>query len=41
MNYNQDNQIIIEKLQKRLKKNLPGEKSQLKMAPRIQPIPIH
>jgi len=39
MNYNQDNQIIIEKLQKRLKKNLPGEKSQLKMAPLINDIP--
>jgi len=39
MNYNQDNQIIIENLQKRLKKNLPGQKSQLKMAPLIHKIP--
>ena len=39
MNYNQDNQIIIENLQKRFKKNLPGQKSQLKMAPLINNIP--
>ena len=40
MNYNQDNQKIIENLKERLKNNLPGLSSQLKMAPLINKAPF-